>query len=155
MPAARRSLLLSHVSGCDARTAQREAALPAMATPGGRRSRSPPAGDLGGTVYVGNLSHETERDTLRDAFSVYGRVTNATVRPQRCACALLCACACDPRDLRGGARACGVCGSASSPNWRGERRGALRRLTRAARRRAAGQVGPRAEPRARLRLRHV
>jgi hypothetical protein len=128
-----------------------------MATPGGRRSRSPPAGDLGGTVYVGNLSHETERDTLRDAFSVYGRVTNATVRTLRCACAAMCAGACTPRDLRCVRHAGDMLAAMlRSPNhW--ARRGIARcGRSRALRcRRAAGQVGPRAEPRARLWLCHV
>jgi len=49
------------------------------------RERSPPGaaptpGAANATVYVGNLSGDTERDQLREAMATFGRVATATVR---------------------------------------------------------------------------
>jgi RNA recognition motif-containing protein len=48
------------------------------------RERSPGAapntGGPNATVYVGNLSGDTERDQLREAMTTFGRVATATVR---------------------------------------------------------------------------
>jgi RNA recognition motif-containing protein len=48
------------------------------------RGASPPAAPAnagnGSTVYVGNLSGDTEREQLREAMSTFGRVATATVR---------------------------------------------------------------------------
>lgn len=34
-----------------------------------------------GTIFVGNISHDTNENTLRDFFEAYGRVASAKVRP--------------------------------------------------------------------------
>jgi len=63
------------------------------------RERSPGAapntGGPNATVYVGNLSGDTERDQLREAMTTFGRVATATVRaatqkPSACPAALFC-----------------------------------------------------------------
>ena len=58
------------------------------ASPQRERGASPPpgAGSGGGTatVYVGNLSGDTEREQLREAMTQFGRVAVATVRAARC-----------------------------------------------------------------------
>ena len=55
------------------------------ASPPRERGASPPtapasAAANGATVYVGNLSGDTEREQLREAMSTFGRVSTATVR---------------------------------------------------------------------------
>ena len=35
-----------------------------------------------GTIFVGNISHDTNENTLRDFFETYGRVASAKVRPR-------------------------------------------------------------------------
>ena len=64
------------------------------ASPPRERGASPPpapagAAANGATVYVGNLSGDTEREQLREAMNTFGRVATATVR---CAAAALWRC---------------------------------------------------------------
>ena len=60
------------------------------ASPPRERGASPPtapasAAANGATVYVGNLSGDTEREQLREAMTTFGRVATATVRGAACA----------------------------------------------------------------------